>query len=256
MPNTKLTRDRLKNHFQYSKMLYLVIIVVAGMIGNLVFSVTTYHAPNPRRIDVELIGVYADTERPGIREAAAQLLAAGQDYERARDAASGADQAEGYELPLQELDFISLQYDPESSSQENYYAAQKFMVMLAAQEGDIYVVSRTLLLSMLEQNILVPLDDYIASGALDPGDRNLGRVTFDGYDDEGNATAEQHVYALQADTLTGLDDAAGYDCEGKYIAVVAFSQNQDTAVAVMQEMIDLFEVPEEETADEATEAAQ
>ena len=38
--------------------------------------------------------------------------------------------------------------------------------------------------------------------------------------------------------------------------VQEFSQNQDAAVAVMEEMIDLFEVPEEETADEATEAAQ
>ena len=257
MPNTKLTRDRLINHFQYSKMLYLVIIVVAALIGNLAFSVTTYHAPNERRVDIELIGLYADTEKPSAREAAARLLAAGQDYERARDAAAGLDQAEDYEIPLQELEFIALQYDPESSSEENYYAAQKFMVMLAAQEGDIYVLSRTLLLSMLEQNLLLPLDDYIASGALDPGERNLGRVTFDGYDDEGNATTDQHVYALQADTLTGLYDAASYDPEGKYLAVTSFSRNPDTAVAVMQGMINLFEAPAEETAGEAApEAAQ
>ena len=52
MPNTKLTSARLKNHFQYSKMLYLVILVVAAMIGNLVFTMTVYHAPNERRIDI------------------------------------------------------------------------------------------------------------------------------------------------------------------------------------------------------------
>ena len=251
MPNTKLTRDKLKNHFQYSKMLYLVVMITAALIGNLVFTVTVYRPPNERRIDIELVGLYADTELSGARDAKASLLAAGQDFERERDASSGADQEKDYELPLQEVEFISLQYDPESSSEENYYAAQKFMVMLAAQEGDIYVLSRTLLLNLLEQNLLVPLDDYIASGVLDPGERNLGRVTFDGYDDEGNATTEQHVYALQADTLTGMMEALSYDPTDKYLAVVQFSRNQDTAVAVLQKMIDLFETPEE-----AAEAAQ
>ncbi len=251
MPNTKLTRDKLKNHFQYGKMIYLVILAVAALIGNLVFTITVYHAPNERRIDIELIGIYADASTPAAQEAQAHLLAAGQDWERARDAASGADQAEGYEVPLQELDFLVLQYDPESSSEESYYAAQKFMVMLAAQEGDIYVLSRSLMTGLIEQNIFVPLDDYIASGALDPGDRNLGRVTFDAYDDEGNATGEQHIYALQVDTLTGMEDALAYNTENKYAVVMQFSQNQDTAVAVLQEMIDLFEAPAQ-----ATEAAE
>ena len=241
MPNTKLTRDKLKNHFQYGKWIYVLIMISVALVGNLVFTVTVYHAPNERRIDIELIGLYAETEGPAAQEAAQRLLAAGQEHERERDAASGADREADYELPLQEVEFLALNYDPESSSEASYYAAQKFMVMLAAQEGDIYVLSRSLLLGLLEQNVLVPLDDYIASGALDPGDRNLGRVTFDGYDDEGNATTEQHVYALQADTLTGMADAFSYDPEGKYLAVVQFSKNQDTAVAVLQEMINLFE---------------
>ena len=250
MPNTKLTSARLKNHFQYSKMLYLVILVVAAMIGNLVFTMTVYHAPNERRIDIELIGLYADPSTEAANAAAAQLLSAGQAYESARDAEAGLDQAEGYEIPLQEVCFLSLQYDPESSSEESYYASQKFMVMLAAQEGDIYVVSRSILVSLVDQNLFVPLDDYIEAGLLDPGDRNLGRVTFDAHDDEGNAIpGQQHVYALQADSLAGMLETLSYDPTDKYVGVVQFSRNQDTAVAVLQEMLNLFETGEaEETA--------
>ena len=248
MPNTKLTRDRLKVHFQYSKTLYLVIIVVAALIGNLAYTMTTYHAPNERRVDIELIGNYADTSTEAVQAAAAQLLAAGQDWERARDAASGADQEKDYELPLQEVQFLSLQYDPESSTEESYYGSQKYMVMLAAQEGDIYVLPRSLMVSLVEQNTLVPLDGYIEAGVIDPGERNLGRVTFDAYDDDDNATGEQHIFALQADTLTGMIDTLSFDPTDRYLVIMQFSRNQDTAAVLLQEMIDMFEPDEAEAA--------
>ncbi|MBO4297249.1 MAG: hypothetical protein J5602_13975 [Clostridia bacterium] len=256
MPNTKLTKEKLSVHFQYGKMIYVVIIVVAALIGNLTYTMTAYHAPNERRIDIELIGLYADPSSEAATEAAARLLAAGQESERARDAARGVDTAAAdYEAPLQELQFLSLQYDPESSSEESYYAAQKYMVMLAAQEGDIYVLSRSLMVQLADQGTLVPLDDYIESGVIDPGDRQLGRVTFDEVDDNGLATGEQHVYALQASTLTGMYSTLSYDPTDKYLAIVAFSQNQDTAAAVLQEMIDMFE-PDEAVEEETAEAAQ
>ncbi len=250
MPNTKLTKEKLSVHFHYGKMLYAVIIAVALMIGNLTYTMTAYHAPNERRIDIELIGNYADTSTSAALESAAHLLAVGQDWERGRDAAQGVDTAAGnYEPALQEVQFLSLQYDPESSSEDNYYAAQKYMVILAAQEGDIYVLSRTLMVQLAEQNTLLPLDDYIDAGVIDPGDRQLGRVTFDEVDDNGISTGVQHVYALQADTLTGMIDALAYDPTGKYLAIVAFSQNPDTAAAVLQEMIDMYEPEKTEAAE-------
>ena len=245
MPNTKLTREKLKNHFQYGKMIYVLIIIVAALVGNLVFTMTVYKAPNPRRIDVELIGSYSDTGTQAAQEAAGALLALGQEYERARDEQAGLTGAEDYEIPLQEVSFLSLDYDPESSSEDAYYASQKYLVTLAAQEGDIYVLSRTLMSDLVEQNILVPLDDYIASGVIDPGDRDLDRVRFDAYNDDETATGEQKIFGLQADALTGLTETFGYYPSDKYLCIVAFSKNQDTAAAVLQGMIDMF-TPQEE----------
>ena len=245
MPNTKLTKEKLSVHFHYGKYIYIVIIAVAMLVGNFTYTITAYRAPNERRIDIELIGSYADPSTPAAQEAAAHLLSVGQAAERARDAAQGVDvDAADYEAPLQELTFLSLQYDPESNSEESYYAAQKYMVTLAAQEGDIYVLSRSLMAQLAEQNTLVPLDDYIASGVIDPGDRQLGRVTFDEVDDDGIATGVQHVYALQAGTLEGMYQTLNYDPYEKYIAIVAFSRNPDTAAAVVQEMINMFETVE------------
>ena len=155
--------------------------------------------------------------------------------------------AEDYECALQEVQFLTVEYDDTSSDSEtSYYGYQKYMVTLAAQEGDIYILSRRQLIELIEQNAVVPLDGYIERGVIDPGDRDLGNVTFDEYDDDEQTTGERHVYALQASSLTGMNDALSFNPEGKYMAIVRFSQNPDTAAAVMQEMIELFESPADE----------
>ena len=109
-------------------------------------------------------------------------------------------------------------------------------------DGNGYAISCGLeqLIELIEQNAVVPLDGYIERGVIDPGDRDLGNVTFDEYDDDEQTTGERHVYALQASSLTGMNDALSFNPEGKYMAIVRFSQNPDTAAAVMQEMIELF----------------
>ena len=254
MPNTKLTREKLKNHFHYSRMIYAIVIIAAAMIGNLVFTVTEYRAPNANRVDIELVGIYSDTSGENCDVLEARLLEAGQNAERAADEAAGIDVgAADYRPALEVVQFLSLEYDDTSNDSDNYYALQKYMVTLAAQEGDIYFVSRNLMLQLIEDNTLVPLDGYIESGVIDPGDRELGKVTFDAYDDDGVATGERHIYGLQAGSLTKMYDELSYNPTDKYMVIMLFSQNQDTAAAVMNELINVFEPTQEEL--DAAEAA-
>ena len=233
---------KFRNHLYYNKYVYGLIAIVAVLLGSLLFSTTAYHAPNARRVDIEIVGAYVNTSTEAGREAQARLLAAGREWETRRDAELDVDTlAEDYEPALQELEILGLDYSGDNSSETDYYAAQKFMVLLAAQEGDIYVVSRTLMTDLADQGILVPLDDYIESGLLYAGDRNLGKVTFDEIDENENATGAQHVYALQASPMTGLIDTFSYDTTDKYVCIMAFSQNPDTAAAVVHEMQVMFE---------------
>ena len=245
MPNTELTKEKLSVHFHYSKWIYLAIVVVAAILGNIAYLATVYTAPNARRVDIELIGSFIDLGSD--EEIAEHLLAVGQDWERERDAGLGIDTSAGnYEPALQEVQFMKFTYDSEAFTEKDYYASQKFMVMVASQEGDIYVVSRPLMAQMAEENLLVPLDPYIESGLIVPGDYSLGSVTFDEVDDDGVMTGEQHVYALPADSLMGMIGQLGYDPRGKYLVIMSYSQNQDTAAAVMREMMDMFEAEAEE----------
>ena len=152
MPKTKYSKEYLKNHFFYSRWVYLVVVLVALGAAEITFTVTRYQAPNARRVDIELLGGYADLSNTADAEKA--LLAAGQAYELARDEANGVDtSASDYEVPLQEVGIYNINYSGTVSDNDDYYAGQKYMVMLAAQEGDIYIVTREMLGSETQYKI-------------------------------------------------------------------------------------------------------
>jgi len=241
MPNTKLNKARLKNHYHYGKSIYICIIIVAIMLADVVFTVTTYRSPGNRSVDIELVGVYADVEKA---EPYAQVaLEAGQAYERARDEAAGIDvNAEDYEPALEQVQFLSLMYD--MTSEDAYYDQQRYMVSLAANEGDIFIVERPMMNDLIKQGLAVDLTPYIESGMLTPGDRDLSRVTYpESVEDDQPATGKECIYALQTDSMAGLWNYLQYDFRDRYMVVMAYSDNIDTTVAVMQSMIEQFEVP-------------
>ncbi len=246
MPNTRMNKQKWTNHFQYNKWSYVLVLFLAYMVGDLLFTMTAYRPPNERKVEVELVGAYADIEA-----AAGQIqvaLEAGQAYELARDQAAGIDTAaEDYEVPLQEVVFYSLNYDPEADDETSYYGAQKYMVTLAAQEGDIFILSRDLMDSLVEQGTVLDLKPYIEAGIIDPGERDLSRVTYPEYVEEGmEPTNNECVYALQAESLTGLMETMLFDVTDKYMVIMAYSKNPDTSAVVLQSLIDQFEkdVPE------------
>lgn len=249
MPNTRLTKENLKNHYQYYRMAYIVVLLVAIFVGDILFAVTVYRAPNERNVEVELVCGYADTENMAPYEQKA--LEALTSYEIERDRAAGIDvEAQNYEPQIQSAQFILLPYDP--NGEEAYYGAQKYMVTMAAQEGDVFIVERSLMEGLVHDGLAVDLTPYIESGLIDPGERDLSRVTFNEYVDVEageKQTGNTCVYALQAETLTGLWDAAQFNPTDKYMVIMGYSKNQDTAAAMIQWMIDEFEPDEAETAD-------
>lgn len=244
MPNTKLTRARWANHLHYSKLVYLVIAFLAYFVADMLFSITTYRSPNERRVDIELVAEYAEVENG--TQLAQNALEAGQAWEMARDAAAGIDvNSEEYSVPLEVVEFVNLSYDPDSD--QAYYGSQKFLVTLAAQEGDIFILSRPIMEQLVEQGLTVDLTPYIESGVIDPGERDLSRVTYPEYVEEGALpTGNTCIYALQADTLNGLSPYFYMPTEDMYMVMMVYSKNQDTVAVVMQSLIDQLEMTDEE----------
>ena len=241
MPNTKYSREYLKNHFFYSKRLYLAVIIIAVALAEVGFTMTRYQAPDARLVDIQLIGGYANTLE--VEEMTAALLEAGQAYELERDRAAGVDvESPEYEIPLQEVGIYNINYTGDANNEEDYYAGQKYMVMLAAQEGDIYVVSYDMMVQLVTDGGVAPLDPFIESGILSTEGVDLETVTFDEpvLYEEDEPTGNRYVYALPAAELTGLRKELGYPVADKYLVIMAYSDNQDTSAAVIRALFDLY----------------
>lgn len=225
MPNTKLTREKLKNHFDYSKMIYVLIAVLMGFTADLAYTTTEYRPPKDRKVEIQIVGEYSDPEV--LSEVAAQALLDGQ----------------AFDANLEAVEFFALTY---SGLEDDVYGAQKYMVMLGAQEGHIYILNRGLMEQLVLQGAAVPLDDYIASGVLNPGDADLSKLTYaEPVEDENTPpTGVSHVYALPATGLGKvLDLGVGYDIRDKYFVIMAFAPNPDTTAHVLGSLMDQLAGP-------------
>lgn len=223
MPNTKLTKKRLNNHFHYSKWIYILIAVVSWVAIDLTFSITAYRAPADRKVDIEVVGSYVNID--GLLPFAEAALSVGQ----------AADPT------LEEVNFYSIAY----SGEDDMYGIQKFVVMLGAQEGHIYIVGRSQLEQLVSSGAALPLEGYIESGALAASGLDLSEVTFaEPAEEEGQPEGPEHVYALPASGLNRmLEEDISYDNRDKYLVVMAYAPNPDTTVAVLNSLLEQLTAP-------------
>ena len=240
MPNTKLKKALLKNHYHYGKMIYIAIILIAVLVADIIFTATVYRAPNENRVDIHLIAHYVDFNRD-FDGYEALMLQAGQDYERSRDAAAGIDvNSPSYKVPLHVVEITGMPYD--ANSEDFYYQQQKYALMLTMQEGDILVLPREMMNELAETGMLADLMPYVENGMLRPGD--MKRAMYYEYTEEDEESAasprKQCLYGLSTESLTGMYRALGIDYRDKYVVVLAYGGNNDTAAAVIQWMIDEF----------------
>lgn len=224
MPNTKLTKARFSNHMHYSKYIYLVVGLVVWFMVDITFTMTEYRPPKERKVEIQLVSAYSTTE--GLIPVAEQALSDGQAFDET----------------LEAVEFFSLMY---SGEEDDMYGAQKYMVMLAAQEGHIYIVNRGLMEQLVYQGGALPLDSYIESGALNTEGMDLSDVTVaENKVVEESTSDEKHVYALPADSLGGfLASDISFDPRDMYIVVMAYVPNPDTTVAVLRSIMDQMEAP-------------
>lgn len=239
MPNTKVSKGDIKNFLSYSKWIYIILAVVLWMLSDILYSATEYQSPDERQVCFQLVASYAETEitLPTVAEKA---LAAGQEYDET----------------LEEVVFYHIAYDPDDTS--DAYGSQKYLLMLAVGEGDVYMVERSLMEQLVDEGYCLPLEGYIATGLLDPGDVDLESVTYhesaeiENYDP--NAT---HVYGVPMKNMNAmLGEDINFDNRERYMVLMAFSANPDTSVVVMNDVIAQLTAPLPEWAAAAAERQQ
>ena len=63
MPNTKVTKQKWKDHLFYSRKTYLIGILVSIALASLIFSVTRYIPDNEYAVQIELVDSYVDVTK-------------------------------------------------------------------------------------------------------------------------------------------------------------------------------------------------
>ncbi len=226
MPKTRIAKGDWKDFLSYNKWMYILIAIIAWMGADILFSSTEYRSPDERQVAFQMVaqGVNVESRLP---EVGKEALAAGQAFDET----------------LEEVVFYALEYNPDNDS--DGYGGQKYMLMLGVGEGDIYVVKRSLMRSLVSQGYALPLEGYIATGLLDPGDVDLEAVTFpepetvDDYDPNVS-----HVYAIPAVNCNAmLEPDINYDNRDAYFVLLGFSGNPDTSVAVLNDVIRQLTAP-------------
>lgn len=224
MPDTRITKERLKNHWMYSSWKYLLMALIFIMGWNIVYNVTAYKPPREKRLELYLLsGMYNED---GINKLEGEI----------RDIFVG-DEADD----MEEVNFITMNVGGEN----DVYAPQLLMTRLASLEGDVYLVDEHTVTSLVMQELALPLDEYIASGALNVAGQDLStgmRAEPIGEDDDGNVIygAQHHVYAIPAEPLYGLLEENIINNRGMYFVVMSYTDKADKCIEMLNVFIDRF----------------
>lgn len=235
MPNTRITKQKWKDHYSYAKKVYIIGIIVAVAVASLVYSVTRYVPANEHAVLIELVDGYVDTEK--LKGDLPHLLAVGQAYDET----------------LEQVEFLSINYTGEGNTENDYYGAQVYTVQVYAGDNDIYLQNEALTQAMIDQNFCIPLETlngFDEFNALYP-DVILWQPepSPEDDDDEGEEAEPvtdpenppvMHAYAIDVSSLMGFIERGAYDVRGKYAVIVATSLNMDTSFHMLTELFTYF----------------
>lgn len=221
MPDTRFSKDRIKNHLHYGKWIYIGIAAIAFLLVDLVYTMTEYRPDRYHRVDIQLVGnsIFNDEALTAVAQ-------------KALEDVSPSDEN------LEEVNIFNIAYSGDATT--DIYGAQKYTVMLAEGSSAIYVVNREMLENLVAQGGALPLEPYVDSGVL-PADL---AVTLPEADGDGNPTAVSRVFAVDLSGLNKmLGDDIAFDNRDKYAVVFAACVNPDTATRVLRSMIDQLTGP-------------
>lgn len=214
----KITKAYVQNHFLYFKWVYTLIVIFAVMGWSLIFSVTRPQVPEDKKIDVYFCGPTFQYDQDQMQAEAMEAFP-----------------------DMEEIGFYGIDVD-------SYEGYQQFSVMLAAHEGDVFIISKSYLSYFVSEWLAVELDGYIQDGLLitqaDYSKTTKNRVpdTYSNPDD--NDTAPR-IYAVECSDLYGMMLGCLYDNRDAVMIVTSYGGNEENAVKMVQWLYDRFYCAEE-----------
>lgn len=212
MKTPKITIEKLKNHFAYSIWFYIVGTVLLCFLVSLMYNWTQYVPPREKSIIVNFVGRYVS------QEFIDDLIDAGTE---------AFPEMESVQVYATSLDDVS---NPEMT----FAATQKLMMMIVAQESDIYAIDKESIAQYVEIGAFEPLDELVAPGGLLDGYFTKEEILEGTYVTEEYGT---HVFTLPCDRFYSYYDYP-VDPRSYTIALSAGGPNLEYAQQMVKLMAD------------------
>lgn len=205
-PHFPITKDRIRNHFQYFWWQYAAL-VIAGIFGwNLLFTMTHYRPPENLKVEWYYQGP-SSTDTVGKGTALLEEL--------------------WPELfpEMEEVTFNLVGTD-------EMYGDMQLMVWMAAGQGDVYILQKDSFKTYANENTLLDLQPYVDDGTL-----NVEGIDLRGGIATDPETGYKGLFGIPADALEGMWD---YDMkpEGALICLPLGSGNIENALILLDYLLD------------------
>ena len=197
---TPVTKERLRQHWNYSWWKYMLLVVLAVIGWNLIYTMTAYRPPAEKKVDFYISGTTGDQT----------LLDEYLENIRQTEMAD-----------MEQMTSVILVSD-------DYYGTMQLSTYMAAGEGDVYLLDATTFQQYAAAGGLLPLDgeaELIA--AAEAADISVDK----GWRTE-TETKERHLDGIPASSLTGFRDY-GVLPNDTYLCVLVNCGNNENAVKLV-----------------------
>ncbi len=214
---TPLDKARITTHFQYNIWKYVLVVVLAIFVWDLVYAYTAYRPPEDKRIDIYAQSAYSTHE-----EALAYL-----------------DELRERAVPDVELvTFAALL----NSGENDMYAAQQLTTYIAAREGDLFFLNSADFKRFASQGVFVELEPFVDDKTLqlDGIDLSSGYIAMQEYDEESQtmrAISKQQLYGISAAELIGFPSKMGVDQRDLFLAMTIYNGNDEQVLTYLNALI-------------------
>lgn len=205
-PKFPITRNRIRNHFQYFWWQYALLAGLAIFGWNLLFTTTRYRPPESLKVEWYYEGPMTNATQQNADALLAELTP--------------------QLFPdMEEVTFTSVGMD-------DTYGAMQIMVWMAAGQGDLYMLTQDTFKSYATQGSMVDLQPYVDDGTL-----NVEGITLTkGYVKE-EETGQTHLYGIPAGQLKGLEQYEIFP-EGTILSMLVAGGNEENTLKLMAWLLD------------------
>jgi len=205
MYRVEVSKETIRNHFHYDKWKYVLGIFLSIFTWSLLATVTAPQTPPEKKVDLYLVGGFM-IEEPAAEYAETMLV----DFPE-----------------LWEINFYNIMIEGEME----YMGRQKLMIMTGSQTGDIYIFKKDEFDTMASLGAFIPLDDYPEIT------RHFTKEQLEEFTYTTDLDPEPRIYGVPVSDVDPIGKSF-FNTEDAVIGVMAYSQNMEKSIEVMQWIIE------------------